>query len=151
MNNEIPQWWFALSAVFLVVNIILFVCLLFVAYKLYQFIGVITPKVQELSTQVSALVTKMDRVSSRVEEVAISVKETVDGVGGGARGVVSSAEIIAQSASRQFERFSPFIVGAMTAIRLFKGLSDLRRDRHGKVTVKVEEPKKHGVLSIFGK
>jgi hypothetical protein len=74
------------------------------------------------------------------------VKTAVDGVGGKAKSVAGSAEIVATSASRQFERFSPLLVGALTAIRIVKAVSDARRP-------KLEPTKKKGSFlgSLFGR
>lgn len=152
MNNEIPQWWFALSAIFFVVNIILFIAVIAAVWKLVQFFEAIQPKVQEISTQVNTLIVKVDRVADRVEEVAVSVRDTVEGVGGRAKGVASSVEIIAHSASRQFEKISPLVVGAMTAFRIIKGIRDLRSHRHQPpAPAPAEERHGGGLLRLFGK
>jgi uncharacterized protein YoxC len=129
MNNEIPIWWLILSAAFFVVNLVFFVGLILALQKVMKALETLTPKVNELTTQVSALIVKVDRVTDKVEEVADSVKVTVDSVGGRARGVAGSVDIIAQTASRQFEKFSPIIGAAMTAFRLFSVYQEMRKAR----------------------
>jgi hypothetical protein len=148
--NEIPSWWLAVSAIFFIVNILLFCGWLFAIFKLVQFMKEVTPKINEISGKVGALVVKVEQVAERVEEVATSVKETVDGVGGRAKGVVGSVELVAQSASRQFERFSPFIVGAMTAMRLIKSLNEMRHGRSAASATKKKNLKDKPV-TLFGK
>lgn len=148
--TEIPPIWLWLSGIFFFVNICLFIGWIVAIVKLVGFIKTVTPKVNEISGKVNDLVVKVEQVAVRVEEVATSVKETVDGVGGRAKGVVGSAELIAQSASRQFERFSPFVVGAMTAMRLIKALNEMR---HGKSATDATKKKnlKDKPVTLFGK
>lgn len=157
MNNGIPGWVVIAAGVFFILNALLFIALGYVAFMVVKFLKEAQPKIGELSSKVSALVAKVEQVAVRVEEVAESVKNTIDGVGSRATGVVGSAELIAQSASRQFERFSPFIVGATTAMRLVKALNEMRAGRSAasatKKGVLKNKPasKKGGLLSMFGK
>lgn len=158
MNNDIPNWWLIVSALFFVANLVFFIVLAYLGVTLVRVLKETKPKVDEISTKVSALVTKVEQVAVRVEEVANSVKETVDNVGGRAKGVVGSAELVAQSASRQFERFSPFVVGAMTAMRLVKALNEMRHGRSaasatkkGTLKKKPASKKSSGILGLFGK
>lgn len=118
----LPTWWLVLSAVFFVMNILLFGALIFACLKLVQVVQGVQPQVKDLSDKVHALIDKVDAL-------AASVRENVESVGARTKGIVGSVELIAQSASRQFERFSPFIVGATTAMRLIKALNEMRHGR----------------------
>ena len=88
------------------------------------------PKVDEISTKVTSLTTTVEGIAHKVEELAESLRENVDSVGGKTKGILNSAESIAQTASRQFERFSPYMVGALTGIRLIKSLYELNRGKN---------------------
>lgn len=134
--TEIPTWWLVASGIFFILNTLLFIVLGICAVFLLKFVTGLKPKIESLESSIQGLVTKVHGVADRVEEVAASVKTTVEGVGGRAKSVVGSAELVAQSASRQFERFSPFVIGAMTAIRLVKALSDARAGMAEKVAKK---------------
>lgn len=157
MNNEIPSWWLIVSGIFFVLNALLFLALSYVAFMVVKFLKDVQPKVNEISGKVTGLVAKIEQVAVRVEEVAESVKNTIDGVGSRATGVVGSVELVAQSASRQFERFSPFIVGATTAMRLVKALNEMRAGRSAASATKKgilkNKPaaKRGGLLGLFGK
>lgn len=118
-----PAWWQYLSAVFLVVNILFFAVLSFVLIKVLTLMQEIKPKVDALTGKVDSLVTTVDGIAN-------SIKETVDGIGGKARGVAGSAELVAHTASTTFERFSPMVVGVMTAIKIIGAISKIRS--HGK-------------------
>ena len=128
--NEVPNWmitaWFWLSACFFFLNILLLICLVVAGVMILRLISELKPKIDSLEQNVQGLIQKVQGVAERVEEVATSVKNTVENVGGKAKGMAGSAELVAQSASRQFERFSPFVIGAITAIRLVTALRQFK-------------------------
>ena len=127
--NGIPVWVSWAAGIFFVVNILFYVALIVAVLRISSLLRDLRPKIDELSGRVHSLADRIEGVAQRVEEVAESVRDTISGVGGKAKGVVGSVELIAQSASRQFERFSPFVVGALTAIRLVKALNEMRKGR----------------------
>jgi uncharacterized protein YoxC len=127
--SEIPTWWLVLSGVFFFMNILFFVAMTFAMLALARMVKNIQPQISGLSTKVHGLIDTVENVAKRVEEVAASVRQTVEGVGGRAQGVIGSAEVVAHSASKQFEKFSPFVVGALTAMRLVKALNEMRHGR----------------------
>jgi hypothetical protein len=114
--------WFWLSACFFLLNILLFIGLVVATVMVLRLLSEMKPKIDALEQNIQGLVLKVHSVADRVEEVATSVRNTVENVGGKAKGMAGSAEIVAQSASKQFERFSPFVIGAITAIRLVTAL-----------------------------
>ncbi len=120
-----PIWWQYLSGAFLVVNIVFFAVLSLVLLRVMSLMQDLKPKIDGLTTKVDSLVDKVDGI-------ATSVKQTVDGVGSKARGVVGSAEIVAQSASRGFEKFSPIIIGVMTTMKVLKAVNSLRSHKKGR-------------------
>lgn len=120
--TEIPTWWLILSGLFFFMNLVLFAALAFAAVKLVGILKQLTPKIVAIEGQVSD-------IAKKVQELTASIKETVDNVGGKAKGVVGGAEGVVQSASRQFERYSPFVIGSLTAIRLVSALSQARNGR----------------------
>jgi uncharacterized protein YoxC len=121
--------WFWLSVIFFVLSIVLMVGYVALGILVFRFIKEMRPKVDALEQNVQGVVQRVQAVAERVEEVAVSVKSTVDNVGTKARGVASSAEIVAQAASRQFQRFSPVLMGTLTAIRIVGALRDSRRQK----------------------
>ncbi|MGV3616387.1 MAG: hypothetical protein ACO1SV_13740 [Fimbriimonas sp.] len=153
--NNFPTWWIWASGIFFVVNLLFFVALTLVLFRLATLMKELSPKVNELSTRVNGLVTQVEQVAKKVEEVASNLATTTAELGGRAKGVVGSVELVAQSASRQFERFSPFVVGAMTAMRLVRALSDIRGGRKPSEALKKRnmkrKPAKGGIMGLFGK
>lgn len=150
-----PDIYLWLSGAFFLINIVFFVVLIIVLLELKKFLIEVRPKVNELSTKVNGLVTQVELVAKKVEEVASNVAVTTAELGGRAKGVVGSVELVAQSASRQFERFSPFVVGAMTAMRLVRALSDIRGGRKPSEALKgknmKKKPARGGIMGLFGK
>lgn len=116
------NWFYILGIVFFVVNTLFFIGMVFAMFKLVQIAQAVQPKVEQLSNRVEA-------IGQQVEELSENVKTTVSQLGGRAQSVATSVDNIAHVASRQFEKFSPFIVGAMTAIRLVKALNEVRQGR----------------------
>lgn len=119
---QIPTWWLVISAVFFIVNIVLFIGLMVAGFFLLKFLRELGPRLDGLSKRV-------DDLHGRVIELTESLRKNIEGVGGKARGIVGSVERVAQSTSRQFERFSPFFIGALTAMRLVKALNEFRKGR----------------------
>jgi hypothetical protein len=121
--QEVPSWlivvWLIVSLLFFLTNLILLAVLAYVGLKL-------RPALEDLSKKVGDLTVKIERVAERVEDLAGNLGETVGNVGQKAAGILGSVELVLQSASRQFERFSPLLVGAMTAMRLVKSLNEMK-------------------------
>ncbi|MEA2551925.1 MAG: hypothetical protein QOJ65_101 [Fimbriimonadaceae bacterium] len=120
--NEIPGWWLGISAAFFVVNILLFIGLVVFLFMLMKWMKELHPKIE-------ALTQRVESIGKNVEELTVHVKTTAESLGGRAKSVASSVDSIAHVASTQFERFSPYAVGALTAIRLIKALTELKRGR----------------------
>ncbi len=118
----VPTWWLVLSGLFFFMNIVLFAALAFAAIKLVGVAQNVLPRVVAIEKQVSDLVKK-------VQELTTNIQQTVGELSGKAKGVVGSAEGVAQSASRQFERYSPFVIGSLTAIRLVAALNGVRQGK----------------------
>ena len=120
--TSVPTWWLVLSGIFFFMNIVLFGALAYAAVRLVGILKTLTPKLAAIEAQVSDVVKK-------VQDLTKSLQETATNVGGKARGVVGSVEGVTQSASRQFERYSPFVIGSLTAIRLVTALNGVRKGR----------------------
>jgi methyl-accepting chemotaxis protein len=129
--TEIPSWWFYVSGLCFLLNILLFVALIIAVIKIIPMVQQTTQKVQELTE-------KVEGVANRVEEVAKNVGDKAGEIGHRATGILGSVENMAHSASRQFEKFSPFIVGALTAFRLVKALNEMK---HGKSAAQATKEK----------
>ncbi len=138
---QAPAIWFWLSGAFFVANIFLFIALGIAALKLVGILKELSPKIVAIEGQVQDLVKK-------VQELTANIQQTVSELGGKAKGVVGSAEGVAQSASRQFERYSPFVIGSLTAIRLVSALS---KARQGSALAKAGSKTRKGVLAYLPK
>ncbi len=128
----VPAWVIWAAGLFFIVNILFYIALIVVL------LVVVKPAMHRMSMKLSELTGKVDKVANRVEELATNLKESLESVSMKANGILGSVELIAQSASKQFERFSPFIVGAMTAMRLVKSLNEMR---HGKSALEATKKK----------
>ena len=124
--TTIPSWWLFLSGLFFFTNACLFVGLIFALQRIAKVAEDTKPMIDELSTKMNALVTTVDGVAHKVDLLADSAKLTLESVDSKTKSVMGSAELIASSASKSFERFSPYIMGAMTAFRVIKAVADLR-------------------------
>lgn len=120
--TPMPTWWLVISAFAYVCLALVCIALTVAAVFVVKFLNGVMPKVVAIEGQVQDLVKK-------VQELTTHVKETVDSVSGKAKGVVGGAEGMVQSASRQFERYSPFVIGSLTAIRLVSALNQARTGR----------------------
>lgn len=122
--NEVPSWlintWLVFSLIFFILNIGLFIGLLVFLSNLGKWMKEMKPKIESISTRV-------DTIGKNVEELTEHVKHTAETVGGRAQSVASSVDSIASLASSTFERFSPYVVGAMTAMKLISGFVQMRR------------------------
>ena len=148
--TEIPSWWIYISGAFFVINCLFFLALTIGVFMLLKVVTELKPKIDSLETSVQGLIVKVSAVTEKVDAVVASVQQTIDSVGTRARGVAGTAEMVSSLAGRQFERFSPLVVGALTAMRIFKGINEIRSTRRRDPDS--DEPprrKKKGILSIF--
>ncbi len=120
--NGMPTWWLVISGLAYTSLFLVCVALIVAAVYVVKFLNQVAPKIVAIEGQVQDLVKK-------VQDLTQNLNATVNSVGGRAKGVVGSVEGIAQSTSRQFERFSPFVIGALTAIRLVKALNESRKGK----------------------
>ena len=118
--TPMPTWWLAISAFAYVMLALVCIALIGACVYLVIFLKNVLPKIVAIEGQVK-------EITGKIQELTASIKDTVDNVGGKAKGVVGSAEGVVQSASRQFERYSPFVIGSLTAIRLVSALSKARQ------------------------
>ena len=136
----VPMWWLVLSGLFFFMNIVLFGALAFAAIKLVGVAQGVLPRVVAIEKQVQD-------IAKKVQDLTANIQQTVSELGGRAKGVAGSAEGVVQSASRQFERYSPFVIGSLTAIRL---VSALNKARMSKVE-RTAKDSKRGLLAILPK
>jgi hypothetical protein len=120
--NGMPEWWIWASGIFFIVNILLISALIYLIFEVVKFLRSVQPKIV-------ALTEKVESIGARVEEVALSVRTTSENLGGRAKSIAGSVDLVAHSASKQFERFSPLIIGVMTALRLLKAVQEYRRGK----------------------
>ena len=129
MNQPLPTWWLVLSAIFFVTTIVALGAVAYLSLTVVKLVRDVRPKVDEIGKKVGVLSEKVEGIAANVQDLTESVKGTVTNVGARASHVAGSVELVANSASRQFERFAPFITGALTAIRLAKALNEMRAGR----------------------
>ena len=123
MNDVSPgliNTWLIVSLVFFALNIVLFLALTILAFSLMKWMKEMKPKIESIST-------KVDSIGKNVEELTQHVKTTAENVGGRAQSVATSVDAIAHMAANTFERFAPYIGGAMAAMKLFSGFMQMRQ------------------------
>ena len=120
VNPGLIQTWIWISMFFFIVNIALFASLIFLVFMLIKWMKEMKPKIDAISTRVES-------IGQNVEEISVHVKATAETVGGRAKSVATSVDSIAHMASTTFEKFSPLVVGALTAMRLVKAYGEMRR------------------------
>jgi uncharacterized protein YoxC len=79
-----------------------------------------------LETSAQSLVEKVNAIAGNVEELTATVKATAAEVGGNARSVATNAQIVSQTAAREFERYSPVLMGIVTAVKVVRAIGELR-------------------------
>lgn len=141
MNETLPSWWLILSGLFFALNTVLFGVLIFVGIRLSKAIQEVTPKVNDLTVKVNGLVTQVHAVAVRVEEVAKTVNDTVSDVGGKASRIAGTAEGFTQTATRNFERITPLVMGAFKVFKFVRGIQEARSHRKDR-----RQPRKRGLL-----
>lgn len=117
--TEIPPIWLWVSGIYFAIQTVFVFCLIIAVINLIKSIKEITPKVE-------ALTEKVQSIGDKVEDLTDNVKSTMEVVGVRAKSVAGSADMIAHTASRTFERFSPVVVGILSAIKIFKAVQDFR-------------------------
>lgn len=123
MNQVSPslvQWWLGISIAFFILNILLFIGLIVFLIALMKWMKEMKPKIDAIGTRVEA-------IGKNVEELTEHVKSTAETVGGKAKSVATSVDSIAHLASTTFEKFSPYVVGALTAMRLVRAALEMKR------------------------
>jgi len=145
--TEIPTWWLVLSGVFFVCNGVLFIVGTIALIYLIRVLKVASPRLAAIEKSIQELVVKISAVTEKVEQVATSLRETVENVGGRAKGVAGSAELVAATASRQFEKASPIVTGVLTALKIMQAVQGFRASR----SAKKESSKKKSGLAVFKK
>jgi uncharacterized protein YoxC len=155
MNDQasIPTWWFVLSGIFFGLNILFFVGLTIAIVLIVKVLSALQPKLIALETSAQSLVEKVNGIAANVEELTATVKSTVADVGGHARSVASNAQIVSQTASREFERYSPLVMGALTAVKVVRAIGEIRAHNKAKAEQdsKKKGPSKIGtILAIAG-
>jgi methyl-accepting chemotaxis protein len=133
--TEIPSWWLGVSGVFFVLGTVAMIACVIGLIKVLQMLN-------EISPQVKATAQRVEEVATRVEEVAETVKTTVTEMSGRARNIAGAAEGIVNRTANVVANQSPWIVGVMTAIRLFKAVQEMRgqRSHNGASTKALPKP-----------
>jgi hypothetical protein len=120
VSTGLINTWLIVSLIFFILNIGLFIGLLIFMSNLMKWMKEMKPKIEAIGTRVEA-------IGKNVEELTEHVKTTAESVGGKAKSVATSVDSIAHLASTTFERFSPYVMGALTAMKLFSGFVQMKR------------------------
>jgi hypothetical protein len=118
--TEVPTIWLWVSGLFFFFGLLLFMALGVFVVFLIKWMKEMKPKIESISNRV-------DAIGKNVEELTEHVKATTASVGGRAQSVAASVDSIASLASSTFERFSPYVAGAMTAMKLISGFVQMRK------------------------
>jgi hypothetical protein len=117
--TQFPPWVVYAAGVFFLVQIAFTLGLIYAVWKLVQAIQQIAPKVEAISV-------KVHDIGEKVEDLTTNVKGTLEALGGRAKSVAGSADLIAHTASRTFEKFSPVVIGILSALRILKAVKEYR-------------------------
>jgi hypothetical protein len=150
-TSQIPTWWLVVSGIFFALNVLFLIALTIVMLALAKVIVAMKPKLTSLESSVQSLVEKVSSIASNVEDLSATVKTTIEKVGGSAQVVAGNAQLVSQTASREFEKFSPLVVGAIATIRVMTALNDFRLNRKAKAEGKsVKHDGKSGAKKKVG-
>jgi hypothetical protein len=117
--TEIPAWWLVVSAFYFIFGTAAMIAMIIVLVKVVQILKEITP-------QIKATAERVEQVATRVEEVSETVRATVEEMGRRARGIAGPAEGLVKNASKVVAAQSPWIVGVVTAIRIWRAIQEYR-------------------------
>jgi len=123
--TEIPMWWLIFSAIFFVLQSILVFCLIYFVIRLMGTIREITPKVVAISE-------KVHEIGIKVEDLTTNVKQTMETLGTRAKSVAGSADLIAHTAARSFERFSPAVVAILSGLKILRAVQEFRSSHNSR-------------------
>jgi uncharacterized protein YoxC len=125
--TEVPTWlivtWLVISGLMFFFNLLFWGALVFVLLTRVK------PAMETLTGKVEELSGKLDDISQKVQALTETVQERVDDIGTKTSSILGSVELILQQVTKQVERFAPYSVAAMTAMKLVKALNEMR---HGK-------------------
>ncbi len=125
---ELPTIWLVVSGVFFAVNTVVFLVLAVLLIKVMKIMDELRPKVLALTDKVDTLTEKVTDVATQVDEVARSVRQTVDVVGSKTRSIATTGDRFIAGASMSLEKFSPYISGAFTLLKLFRAFQVARAE-----------------------
>lgn len=124
--NNVPEWWLVASALFFVVNIVVWVILGITVLKLWKVIEETKPKVDELAVRGKEVAQRVEQVANKVDHLADTLQSTVDHLGGRARGVVGSAELVAGAATQSIDKITPVIAAVVTGFKILRAVQEFR-------------------------
>ncbi len=122
MTEVVPPWWLIVSAIFFVLATVAMIGIVVALIKVLQMLGEIMP-------QVKATAVRVEEVATRVEEVSETVKKTVEDLSSRARGIATTTEGMVNKTAGVVASQSPWIVGVVTAIKLYKAFQEMRETK----------------------
>ncbi|MFI5386370.1 MAG: hypothetical protein ACHQ50_09645 [Fimbriimonadales bacterium] len=117
--TQIPEWWLGLSTVLMALQCLFFFAMAAAVFQLIKAVKQITPKVEALADRVQSIGIKVDGLTE-------NVKDTMDTLGVRAKNVAGSAEQIAHTTARNYEKYSPYVVGILSALKIVKAVQEFR-------------------------
>ena len=120
--TEIPSVWLWVSGIYFVLQSILVLCLIMGLFRALHMMKEIAPKVEAISAKVT-------EIGDKVEDLTVTMKDTMEVVGGRAKSVAGSADLIAKTAANTFERFSPAVVGILSGLKILRAVMEFRDSR----------------------
>ncbi len=135
--TEFPSWVVYSAGVFFIVQIVLTICLIVAVIRIVGVVKEVAPKVEAISVKVT-------EIGDKVEDLTETVRSTAETVGARAKSISGSAESIAQTAATSFEKFSPYVVGILSAVKILRALQGFRATAkkpeggHSKAVAKVD-------------
>jgi uncharacterized protein YoxC len=151
--NEIPSYWFVMSAIFYGFGILMFLALIFLAFKMVQFLNNIQPSIANIATKVEGVTQTVESLSHKVEGITTKVEgiaDTVKGIADSAKGVADSARGTVQNVGNQATGLvsnltntaentirkaegSKILSYIMMGLQVFQAIQQMREHKNGQV------------------
>jgi uncharacterized protein YoxC len=133
--SPIPDWYLALSTVFMAIVALLFVGLCILIWNLTKAVKRIEPQVTnllgqvngEILPQVKGLVVKVNDLTENVNQLAGSAKGTVKTLGERADTVSAAIQALTGQSVAKVQGLAPYVGLAMTVMKLVQGYASTKK------------------------
>lgn len=118
--NEIPSWWFIVSGLFFVVNLVVLVMLTIIGMRMLEVMRQLKTKVDELSIKVNRLVDTVNSTAVKVDAIATNVQNTSQTISTKSASAMGAFENAALVGAPLLGKVMPVLNIALTALKVFQ-------------------------------